>query len=149
MLPGLHPGLGMRGMHSGISASQMPPWGRASRPGTLATAHNLWLQHSKFLSVQGMQDKGGRRKSVNRPLLLKTKAEPCRNCQVYPAEPQNGLSGGSHTCTQASSAPTHAHLPHTHTGMHTHKGGTVDTRAHSCSQGLSRLHRDAIVTFGP
>lgn len=53
----LRPGLGMRVMHSGISVSQIPHWGRASRPGLLATARSLWLQHPQFLPVQGMQDK--------------------------------------------------------------------------------------------
>lgn len=59
MLLGLRPGPGMRVVHSGISVSQILPWGRASRPGPLATARSLWLQHPQFLPVQGMQDKRG------------------------------------------------------------------------------------------
>lgn len=99
-----------------------------------------------LLPVQGVQDKRGHDKSMDRHLLLNTKAEPCSNFQVYSAELQNGLSGSSHTCTHMPKHQVHSHM---HTGMHTHEGGTVDTRAHSCSQGLPHLDREAIVTFKP
>lgn len=47
---------------------------------------------------------------MNRHLLLKTKAKPCRNFQVYSAELQNGLSGSSHTYTHVHKHQVHSHM---------------------------------------